>query len=268
MRYNSWRNGTSRGAVLFAVCLAMPRSWRRAVGRAAAVRQQWSGGSSKKVDIAAALKKPTNITVWAWTPGTDQAVAMFEKAYPNINVTLQNVGQGPPHYRKVRTAIKSGQGHAGCRADGVPVHPELPAHQGSAGHEAVSADELPHATIRSGSRGRSTSTTGPTACRGTAVRWRSSIARTCWPRPAIKTPIVTWDDFATGRGEVPPGQPEVVSDQLPGAQTGQWMALFWQTGARPFTSDPTNMKVDLTDPEDQAGHRVLGQAVRQRVHLP
>ena len=28
------------------------------------------GGSTKQVDMAAELKKPANITVWAWTPGT------------------------------------------------------------------------------------------------------------------------------------------------------------------------------------------------------
>src|SRR6478735_8331580 len=68
------------------------------------------GGSTKKVDMAAELKKPQTITVWAWTPGTDEAVKMFEKAYPNIHVKLQNVGQGSPHYRKVRTVLKSGKG--------------------------------------------------------------------------------------------------------------------------------------------------------------
>ena len=68
------------------------------------------GGSTKKVDVAAELKKPTTITVWAWTPGTEEAARMFEKAHPNIKVKLQNVGQGSPHYRKVRTVLKSGKG--------------------------------------------------------------------------------------------------------------------------------------------------------------
>src|SRR5215217_8934271 len=68
------------------------------------------GGSTEKVDMAAELKKPAEITVWAWTPGTDEAVKMFEKAHPNIKVKLQNVGQGPPHYRKLRTVLKSGKG--------------------------------------------------------------------------------------------------------------------------------------------------------------
>ena len=35
---------------------------------------------------------------------------MFEAAHPNIKVKLQNVGQGPPHYRKLRTVLKSGKG--------------------------------------------------------------------------------------------------------------------------------------------------------------
>ncbi|WP_028067685.1 extracellular solute-binding protein, partial [Solirubrobacter soli] len=60
--------------------------------------------------MAAELKKPATITVWAWTPGTDEAVKMFEAAHPNIKVKLQNVGQGPPHYRKLRTVLKSGKG--------------------------------------------------------------------------------------------------------------------------------------------------------------
>ena len=67
------------------------------------------GGSTKKVDMAAELKKPATITVWAWTPGTEEGVKMFE-GHPNITVKLQNVGQGPPHYRKVRTVLKSGKG--------------------------------------------------------------------------------------------------------------------------------------------------------------
>ena len=37
---------------------------------------------------------------------------MFEKAYPNIKVKLQNVGQGAQqgYYRKIRTVLKSGKG--------------------------------------------------------------------------------------------------------------------------------------------------------------
>ena len=43
--------------------------------------------------------------------------------------------------------------------------------------------------------------------------------------------------------------PESYLVNLPGGQTGQWLGLFWQNGARPFTSDPNNVKIDLTDPK-------------------
>ena len=36
---------------------------------------------------------------------------MFTTKYPKIKVNVVNVGQGAPHYQKLRTAIQSGQGH-------------------------------------------------------------------------------------------------------------------------------------------------------------
>ena len=35
---------------------------------------------------------------------------MFEKQYPEIDVTVENVGQGLDHYSKVRTASQAGTG--------------------------------------------------------------------------------------------------------------------------------------------------------------
>src|SRR4051812_46817578 len=109
LKYNSWRNGLSRFAVLGALTLSAA-SVVAACGGGDDGGGSSGGGSTKKVDMAAELKKPATITVWAWTPGTEKAVAMFEKAYPNIKVKLQNVGQGLPHYRKIRTALKAGKG--------------------------------------------------------------------------------------------------------------------------------------------------------------
>ena len=143
------------------------------------------GGSTKKVDMAAELKKPANITVWAWTPGTQDAVNMFEKAYPNINVKLQNVGQGPPHYRKVRTVLKSGKGLPDViqmEFQYIPsftitkslldMTPYLPKDFLSKYPEWIQKQ----INLR----------TASTASRGTRARSASSIARTCWTRPASR----------------------------------------------------------------------------------
>jgi multiple sugar transport system substrate-binding protein len=206
------------------------------------------GGSTKKVDMAAELKKPATITVWAWTPGTDQAVKMFEKAYPNIKVKLQNVGQGPPHYRKVRTVLKSGKGLPDViqmEFQYIPsftltkslldITPYVPQNFLSNYPEWIQKQ----IQVSGGIYG---------------VPWDSGplgliYRKDLLDKAGIKTPIKTWDEFAQDAIKYHQSNPKSYLVNLPGGQTGQWLALFWQNGARPFTSDPNNMKINLTDPK-------------------
>ena len=60
--------------------------------------------------IDKALTTPTKLTFWTWVPGIEKEVALFEKKYPAIDVTVENVGQGLEHYQKVRTALQSKDG--------------------------------------------------------------------------------------------------------------------------------------------------------------
>jgi multiple sugar transport system substrate-binding protein len=57
-----------------------------------------------------ALSTPTTLTFWTWVPDIEDEVALFEKKYPAIDVEVVNVGQGPDHYQKLRTAIEAGEG--------------------------------------------------------------------------------------------------------------------------------------------------------------
>src|SRR5687768_4500607 len=52
-----------------------------------------------------ALSTPTELTFWTWVPDIENEVALFEEKYPEIDVTVENVGQGLPHYQKLRSAI-------------------------------------------------------------------------------------------------------------------------------------------------------------------
>jgi multiple sugar transport system substrate-binding protein len=65
----------------------------------------------------------------------------------------------------------------------------------------------------------------------------------------IKTPIETWDEFADAAIAYHEANPKSYLVNMPGVQTGQWLGLFWQAGARPFSSDPRNLRVNLTDPK-------------------
>jgi multiple sugar transport system substrate-binding protein len=53
---------------------------------------------------------PITLEVWSWVGGLDKAAKLFEQAYPNIKVHVNNVGGGPAEYQKLQTAIKAGSG--------------------------------------------------------------------------------------------------------------------------------------------------------------
>ncbi len=86
-------------------------------------------GPVSQDQIDEALSTPTELTFWTWVPDIENEVALFEETYPEIDVKVENVGQGLPHYQKLRSAIEAGEGGPGCRADRVPVHPVVRAHR-------------------------------------------------------------------------------------------------------------------------------------------
>lgn len=59
---------------------------------------------------AARSQEVLNLTMWGWTPNTQNQVDMFNAAHPNIKVTLENVGQSADQYTKIRNALKAGSG--------------------------------------------------------------------------------------------------------------------------------------------------------------
>ena len=50
------------------------------------------------------------LTFWTWVPDIENEVKLFEEKYPAIDVKVENVGQGLPHYQKLRSAIEAGEG--------------------------------------------------------------------------------------------------------------------------------------------------------------
>ena len=237
-----------RRALALALCLAVAALTAAACGGTGHSRNGAGTKTAKHVDMAAALEQPATITVWAWTPGTAEAAKMFEKAHPNIRVKVHNVGQGPPHYQKLRTALRSGRGLpdvAHMEFQYIPsftlthtlldLTPYLPKDFLAQYPEWIQKQ----VNVEGGVYGVPWDT-GPL---GFIYR------RDLLEKAGIKTPIETWDEFADAAIAYHEANPKSYLVNMPGAQTGQWLALFWQAGARPFSSDPRNLKVDLTDPK-------------------
>ena len=70
---------------------------------------QSSASQIPQADIDKALDTPTTLTFWTWVPDITNEVKLFTTKYPKIKVKVVNVGQGAPHYQKLRTAIQSGR---------------------------------------------------------------------------------------------------------------------------------------------------------------
>ena len=191
---------------------------------------------------------------------------MFEKAYPNIKVKLQNVGQGPPHYRKVRTVLKSGKGLPDViqmEFQYIPsftitkslldMTPYLPKDFLSKYPEWIQKQiNLQNAIY--------------------GVPWDSGplgliYRQDLLDKAGVKTPIKTWDDFATAAIKYHKANPKSYLVNLPGGQTGQWLGDVLAERRAAVLVGPEQRQARSHRPEDQAGHRVLGQAVQRRRHL-
>lgn len=84
-----------------------------ALGLTSCASTSTTSGSTQTVtaaQIKTAMNTPTNLTFWTWVPNISDEVALFEAKYPKIHVKVENVGQGLPHYTKLRTALKAGSG--------------------------------------------------------------------------------------------------------------------------------------------------------------
>ena len=75
-----------------------------------------------QAEIDKALDTETTLTFWTWVPDIQNEVKLFTTKYPKIKVNVTNVGQGAPHYQKLRSTIQSGPGCSGRRPGRVPVH--------------------------------------------------------------------------------------------------------------------------------------------------
>jgi len=62
------------------------------------------------VSVSASAQEKVDLTIWAWTPNTQAEIDLFTKAFPHISVKLENAGQGPDEYVKLRNAIQAGSG--------------------------------------------------------------------------------------------------------------------------------------------------------------
>ena len=196
-----------------------------------------------------ALNTPTELTFWTWVPNIDtKEVAAFMKAYPNIKVKVENVGQGAAHYQKLRTALKAGEGGPDVAQMEFQYIPSYVVTKslldltpyGAASLQPLFVDWCWKQVVMANGIYAIPQDSGPLG-----NVYRKDILDSA----GITTPPVTWDDYYTAAKAVRTKTKSYISDFASG-QGGMFVALLWQAGAKPFTWDGgEKVGINLSSPE-------------------
>ncbi|PJJ70563.1 multiple sugar transport system substrate-binding protein [Diaminobutyricimonas aerilata] len=194
-----------------------------------------SGGPVTQEQIDEALKTPTELTFWTWVPDIENEVALFEEKYPAIDVTVENVGQGLPHYQKLRSALEAGEGAPDVAQVEYQYIPSFVLTESLLDLSDYGGDDLA----------------------GDYVDWawnQVSPGEEVWAVPqdvgpmgnlyrediltqaGITEPPATWEEYATAARAVKDSTGSYISN-LGATQAGQMIGFFWQKGLKPFGYD-------------------------------
>jgi multiple sugar transport system substrate-binding protein len=188
-----------------------------------------------QADIDKAMQTPTELTFWTWVPQIEKEVALFEKKYPAIKVTVQNAGQGEPQYTKLRTALKAGTGAPDVVQIEYSYLPTFTITKSLLDLRPYGAAAFKDTFVNwtwaqvTGSNGEVWAIPQDTGPMG--MLYRQDI----FDQYGI-TPPKTWDEFATASHKLHTADPNVYMTNLAANQSGVWMGLLQQAGVRPFTS--------------------------------
>ncbi|MCP2636120.1 extracellular solute-binding protein [Microbacterium sp. HD4P20] len=199
-------------------------------------------------DIDAAMETPTELTFWTWVPDIEQEVALFEEAYPAIDVKVENVGQGLAHYQKLRSALEAGEGAPDVAQIEYQYIPSFVLSESLLDLSPYGADEIS----------------------GDFVEWawnQVAPGEEVWAIPqdvgpmgnlyredilaaaGINEPPATWDDYATAAQAVKDATGSYISN-VGATQAGQMIGFFWQAGVKPFGYDGAEtVSIDVNSAE-------------------
>jgi multiple sugar transport system substrate-binding protein len=222
---------------------------------------QASASQVPQADIDRALDTETTLTFWTWVPDITNEVKLFTTKYPKIKVDVVNVGQGAPHYQKLRTAIQSGQGAPDVTQVEFQYINSFTLGEGSL------LDLTPYV---------------PATLKDSYADWIWSQVNTnggLWGIPqdtgtmgllyredllseaGLEAPK-TYDDFAAAAETYHSKNPKSYLVNVAPSQPGQIVAYLWQAGVRPFAFDGAEtVKVDLANEEAKKVVKFWGDLV-------
>jgi len=224
-----------------------------------------SASAVPQSDIDKALDTETTLTFWTWVPDIQKEVKLFTTKYPKMKVNVVNVGNGAPHYQKMRTAIQSGQGapdvaqvefqyiNSFTLGEGnlLDLTPYVPARLKDSYPEWVWSQ-----VNTNGGLWGIPQDTGPMG-----LLYRDDLLKGA----GLEAPK-TYDDFAAAAETYHSKNPKSYLVNVAPNEPGQMVAYLWQAGVRPFTFDgKQTVKVDLANEEAKRVVKFWGDLVTNGV---
>ena len=186
-------------------------------------------------EIDEALSTPTKLTFWTWVPDIQNEVDLFEAEYPEIDVEVVNVGQGAPHYQKIRTAIEAGEGAPDVVQMEYQYINSFALTESLLDLAPYGADELEgdyvdwvwNQVSKDGAVYGIPQDVGPMG-----NLYREDILA----KAGITEAPATWEEYATAAEAVKSATGSYITNFAPN-QAGQVIGLLWQAGEKPFSYD-------------------------------
>ncbi len=190
------------------------------------------------------------ISVWAWYPGFEEAVDLFNQNHDDVQACWSNVGAGPDEYNRFNTAIQAKSGAPDVIQLEDEVLPGFLIQNALVDLTQYGANDVKD-DYTAGSWKDVSSGDGvyaiPVDGGPTAFMYRKDLFE------KYKVPVpTTWDEFASAAQALKDaGYEGHITDFAPNA-IAEWQGLFIQAGASPFSFDinnPEQVGVDLnSDP--------------------
>lgn len=196
------------------------------------------GASGEKItqeQIDQAMTTPTELTFWTWVPDIEDEVKLFEDKYPAIKVKVENVGQGLPHYQKLRSAIEAGEGGPDVAQIEYQYIPSFVLGNSLLdlapyGADDLSGDYVPWAWNQVSPGEQVWAIPQDVGPMGNLYR-EDILAQA-----GITEPPATWQEYADAAAAVKSATGSYISN-LGATQAGQMIGFFWQAGVKPFGYD-------------------------------
>lgn len=193
------------------------------------------GAAVSQDEIDEALSTPTELTFWTWVPDIENEVKLFEEKYPDIDVKVENVGQGLPHYQKLRSAIEAGEGAPDVAQIEYQYIPSFVLSESLLDLSAYGADDLSDEYVDWAWNQVSPDEAVwaiPQDVGPMGNLYREDILASA----GITEPPATWDEYAAAAQTVKDSTGAYISN-LGATQAGQMIGFFWQAGVKPFGYD-------------------------------